>query len=173
MGCGKGRARRDVDGSRRLCSRSRCHGFSPNGEKLACAASDVIEVYDVHSGKLVLGPIKGHENWINCVFWSLDGSQLFSASDDRTIRCWNSKSGESIGKPWTGHTNYVWSLSLSPDGTKLVSSSYDQTIRYWDARSGEPIERPLQHEKVLSAVAFSIRKFPLLLWSLSWHLVGT
>ncbi|KIJ14347.1 hypothetical protein PAXINDRAFT_169759, partial [Paxillus involutus ATCC 200175] len=123
--------------------------FSPNGEKLACAGSNrehVIQVYDVESGRLVLGPIKGHGGVINCVLWSLDGSQLFSASDDGSIRCWNSETGKSIGKPWTGHTSGVTSLSLSPDGTKLASASTDKTIRFWDTHSGKPIEHPLQHE---------------------------
>ncbi|KAF8834181.1 WD40 repeat-like protein [Paxillus ammoniavirescens] len=129
--------------------------FSPNGEKLACAVSDVIQVYDVHSGKFVLGPIEGHEDWINCVLWSLDGRKLFSASADHTIRCWNSESGESIGEPWTGHTDNVTSLSLSPDGTKLVSTSWDETIRFWDTCSGEPIGHPLKHEDYLYSVIFS------------------
>ncbi|KIJ09596.1 hypothetical protein PAXINDRAFT_102218 [Paxillus involutus ATCC 200175] len=134
--------------------------FSPNGEKLACGGHAhnqdyIIQVYDVDSGKLVLGPIKGHQNKIQCVLWSLDGSQLFSASDDRTIRCWDSKTGEPIGKPWTGHMGNVFSLSLSPDGTKLASSSLDQTVRFWDARSGNPIGLPLKDEGPQSAVAFS------------------
>ncbi|KIJ09606.1 hypothetical protein PAXINDRAFT_27895, partial [Paxillus involutus ATCC 200175] len=109
--------------------------FSPNGDKLACSAFnqvDVIQVYDVDSGNLILGPIKGHENWIRCVLWSLDGSKLFLASYDRTIQCWNSETGKSIGKPWTGHTSGVTSLSLSPNGTKLASTSYDKTLRFWD-----------------------------------------
>ncbi|KAF8834965.1 WD40 repeat-like protein [Paxillus ammoniavirescens] len=135
--------------------------FSPNGEKLACAIGDflgksgAIHVYDVKSGELVLGPIKGHEDVIRCVLWSLDGSQLFSASLDQTIRCWNSDTGESIGEPWTGHTGPVCSLSLSPDGTKLASASWDKTVRFWDARSGDPIGQPLQHDNSTCAVTFS------------------
>jgi WD40 repeat protein len=135
--------------------------FSPNGERLACAVGNfvgkpgVINVYDAESGELVLGPIKGHEDVVFCVLWSIDGSRLFSASYDRTIRCWNSDTGESIGEPWKGHTDWVESLSLSPDGTKLASSSYDKTIRFWDARSGDPINQPLQHEEELYAATFS------------------
>ncbi|KIJ13529.1 hypothetical protein PAXINDRAFT_29092, partial [Paxillus involutus ATCC 200175] len=135
--------------------------FSPNGEKLACAAGyyygepGVIHVYDVESGELVFGPIKAHEDVIECVLWSLDGSQLFSASWDGTIRCWNSDTGESIGEPWKGHTGSVYSLSLSPDGTKLASASEDQTVRFWDARSGDPIDQPLQHDHVVFVVTFS------------------
>ncbi|KAF8833968.1 WD40 repeat-like protein [Paxillus ammoniavirescens] len=139
--------------------RSLC--FSPNGEKLACAVGNsmgepgAIPVYDVDSGELVLGPIKGHENVVTSVLWSLDGSQLFLGSDDATIRCWNSDTGESIGEPWTGHTHWVDSLSLSPDGTKLASASFDKTVRFWDAQSGDPIGQPLQHDNWVYAVTFS------------------
>ncbi|KAF8833075.1 WD40 repeat-like protein, partial [Paxillus ammoniavirescens] len=130
--------------------------FSPNGEKLACAVGNTagepgaIHVYDVDSSELVLGPIEGHTEPVTSVLWSLDGSQLFSASLDYTIRCWNSDTGESIGEPWKGHT-----ASLSPDGTKLVSASEDKTVRFWDARSGDPIGQPLQHDSVVVTVTFS------------------
>ncbi|KIJ13518.1 hypothetical protein PAXINDRAFT_80939, partial [Paxillus involutus ATCC 200175] len=116
--------------------------FSPNGEKLACAVGVyaarpiAIHVYDVESGELILGPIKGHTKPVTSVLWSLDGSQLFSASLDHTIRCWNSDTGESVGEPWKGHAHHVWFLALSPDGTKLASTSEDNTFRFWDAHSG-------------------------------------
>ncbi|KAF9239102.1 WD40-repeat-containing domain protein [Melanogaster broomeanus] len=118
-------------------------------------ADNAIGVFDVESGELILGHIEGHEDIINCVIWSLDGSQLFSASFDHTIRCWNSETGEQIGQPWAGHTYWVNSLSLSPDGAKIASSSYDTTVRFWDAHSGDPIGQPLQHGSWVSAVALS------------------
>ncbi|KAF9219596.1 WD40 repeat-like protein [Gyrodon lividus] len=141
--------------------RSLC--FSPNGKKLAAAVdrseddhiTHVIRVYDVESGELILGSIKGHERFVRCVLWSLDGSWLFTSSGDSTIRCWNSETGEPIGQPWTGHTDAVTSLSLSPDGTKVASASFDKTVRFWDVHSGEPVEQPLQHERRLWAVTFS------------------
>ncbi|KIJ04515.1 hypothetical protein PAXINDRAFT_94628, partial [Paxillus involutus ATCC 200175] len=114
-----------------------------------------IHVYDVESGELVLGPLEGHTEPVNCVLWSLDGSQLFSASLDHTIRCWNSDTGESIGDPWKGHTDGVNYLSLSPDGTKLASVSDDKTVRFWDAHSGDPIDQPLQHDDAVNVVTFS------------------
>jgi WD40 repeat protein len=152
-----GRIRHSIKAGRRV--HSLC--FSPNGEKLACAVGNsvgepgVIHVYDVESGELILGPIKGHQDWVRCVLWSLDGSQLFSASDDHTIRCWNSDTGESIGEPRKGHTHYIYSLSLSPDGTKLASASADKTVRFRDAPSGDPIGHPLQHDNAANVVTFS------------------
>jgi WD40 repeat protein len=150
-----GEIKHSIDAGSGVCSLC----FSPNGEKLACAVVNVvgehgvIHVYDVESGELVLGPIKGHEDVVRCVLWSLDGSQLFSGSDDHTIQCWNSDTSESIREPW--ETDYVWSLSLSPDGTKLASASADNTVRFWDVRSGDPIEPPLQHDNSINVVTFS------------------
>ncbi|KAF8838860.1 WD40 repeat-like protein [Paxillus ammoniavirescens] len=136
--------------------------FSPSGEKLACAVNSWtggvhdIKVYDVQSGELVLGPISGHEGNVCCVLWSLNGSQIFSASRDRTIRCWNSKTAEPIGEPWTGHRHPVMSLSLSPDGAELASVSLDKTLCLWDVHSGGlRIEPPSQHQHGIRAVAFS------------------
>ena len=133
----------------------RAMSFSPDGKKLACATDDDIRVYDVASSTLVLGPIEGHENYLSCVLWSCDGSRLFSASDDKTIRCWNSDTGEQIGHPWTGHTRVIRSLSLPPDGWVLASASWDATVRFWDTTTGNPIGQHLQHDKGVEAVRFS------------------
>ncbi|KAF8837898.1 WD40 repeat-like protein [Paxillus ammoniavirescens] len=130
--------------------------FSPDGTKLASAHDDeMIRVFDVENGNLIVGPIQGHTNFANSVVWSLDGSRLFTASDDCSIRLWDSETGEAIGDPWTGHTRYVNSISLSPDGTKLASVSGDATVRFWGTESGEPIGEPLQHGNDVWVVIFS------------------
>ncbi|KAF8839729.1 WD40 repeat-like protein [Paxillus ammoniavirescens] len=153
----RGKIKHSIDAGSRVDSLC----FSPDGEKLACAVNNftgrvfAIQVYDVETGELVFGPMKGDEGCVRCVLWSLDGSRLFSASDDHTIRCWDPERADSIGEPWTGHTEYVLSLSLSPDGTKVASASGDRTIRFWDVHSGDPVEHSLRHENSLYAVAFS------------------
>jgi WD40 repeat protein len=129
--------------------------FSPDGKKLACGTYDDIRVYDVDSGTLILGPLRGHQESVFDVLWSRDGSRLFSASDDKTIRCWNSDTGEQIGHPWTGHTGIMHSFSLSPDGSILASASWDKTVRFWDTTTGNPIGQHLQHDRAVEAVRFS------------------
>ncbi|KAH0828932.1 quinon protein alcohol dehydrogenase-like superfamily [Lanmaoa asiatica] len=131
--------------------------FSPgDGDKLACGTNyGSMFVYDVKSGTLILGPLKGHKDCVRCVLWSNDGSRLFSASYDKTIRCWNSNTGKPIGEPWTGHTCIIRSLSLSADGSILASAAWDQTVRFWDATSGDPVGKPLQHDGPVYAVCFS------------------
>ena len=130
--------------------------FSPDGEKLACGTDrGDIHVYDVKNGTLILGPLKGHQEWVCSMLWSRDGSRLFSASWDKTIRSWNSDTGEQIGQPRTGHTDWVHCLSLSPDGSILASAGDDKTVRFWDATSGHPIGQHLQHDHLVYAIGFS------------------
>ena len=127
--------------------------FSPDGTKVACGTRDGSRVHDVDGGKLLLGLLQG--DWIRDVLWSRDGNRLFSSSDDKTIRCWNSETGEQIGHPWTGHKDSIRSLSLSPDGSILASASFDQTVRFWNATTGNPIKQHLQHDGQVNAVRFS------------------
>ena len=127
--------------------------FSPDGKKLACGTDDDIRVFDIDSGELVLGPL--HEDGVFDVLWSHDGNRLFSTSDDKTIRCWNSDTGEQIGHPWTGHTDAIHSLSLSQNGSILASASFDRTVRFWDATTGNPIGQHLQHDQRVDVVHFS------------------
>ena len=129
--------------------------FSPDGNKLACGTEGDIRIYDVETGTLILGPLEGHDGYINCVLWSRDGTKLFSASDDKTIRCWDSNAGQQIGQPWTGHTDWISSLSLSPDGTLLTSASLDKTVHFWDTAYGRPVRQHLQHDTTVNSVCFS------------------
>jgi len=127
--------------------------FSPEGNKLACATTDDIRVYDVNSGRLI-AVLSLNGDWVVDVVWSRDGGRLF-ASEGRTIRCWNTDTGQQIGHPWTGHTDNIFSLSLSPDGSTLASASWDRTVRFWNATTGNPVGQRLQHDNGVYVVRFS------------------
>ena len=129
--------------------------FSPDGKKLACGTDNDIHVYDIDSGTLILGPLRGKNRRIRCMLWSHDGSRLFYGSNNKAIRCWNPDTGEEIGHAWIGHTHYVRSLSLSPDGSILASASLDHTVRFWNAATGNPIGQHLQHGEEVEAVRFA------------------
>lgn len=128
--------------------------FSPDGGKLSCGTGYDVRVYDVSSCVLLLGPLKGHKDWVRRVLWSCDGSTIFSTSYDKTIRCWNAETGEPVGQPWRGHTDWVYTLSLSPDGSVLASVSNDRTVRLWNTTSGISVGQ-LQHDTDVAAVCFS------------------
>ncbi|CCO34143.1 Vegetative incompatibility protein HET-E-1 [Rhizoctonia solani AG-1 IB] len=68
-------------------------GFSPNGLFVVSGSlDDTVCVWDAQDGKRILGPLRGHTNWVNCVEFSPDGSHIVSCSHDATIRFWDATS---------------------------------------------------------------------------------
>jgi WD40 repeat protein len=137
--------------------------FSPDGKRLAVGLEwGTFEVFDVGTGRLVLGPIRvcDHSDSdidVACtgILWSRSGSQLLSSSTDGIIKRWNSLSGKSIGDPFVGHADRLYGISISPNGTTLASVSKDRTLRFWDVESGRQIGKPLKHDDEVWFVAFS------------------
>jgi WD40 repeat protein len=89
------------------------------------------------------------------VLWSRDGSRLFSASNDKTIRCWNSDTGEQIGHPWTGHTHCIACSPFPQMDRSLRARPLTTPFDFWDATTGNPIGQHLQHDKQVDVVRFS------------------
>jgi WD40 repeat protein len=87
--------------------------------------------------------------------WLPDGQQIVSASDDKTIKFWDSSNGVSIGPPCTNHTYEIYSLAISSDGSFIASASRDRTVRLWSTKSHQQIGQALEHTKCVRCVAIS------------------
>ena len=126
--------------------------FSPDGAKLASGSGETgsgaefgIYVWDTATaGEIVT--LKGHEGVVNSLRFSADGTQLISASNDGTLRLWDTagKSTHTVFKydfplpddpdqpmygGWsgtgtvTGRTGiYLVDFTISEDGKKVLSS---------------------------------------------------
>ncbi len=113
-------------------------------------------MWDAQTGKVVVGPLKGHTEGVNSVAFSQDNKRIVSGSWDQTIRVWDADTGEVAVGPLKGHTDGVISVAFSQDSKRIVSGSNDQTIRVWDAETGEVIVGPLKgHTSGINSVAFS------------------
>jgi WD40 repeat protein len=127
--------------------------YSPQGDKFASAGSDKIIRLWSKKGELLI-EIKGHENAVTSLYWSKDGTRIFSASLDCTIRTWQSSDGKEL-VVLRGHTKAVTSLCLSPDESHLISASRDCSVRIWDLKTNQPVGEPLLHDGELLALAMS------------------
>ena len=66
-----------------------------------------------------------------------DNNQLFSASQDGTIRHWNIATGRQLRQ--FNHGAPIQSIAVRPDGQRLASVSSKNSVRLWDAQNGRQI----------------------------------
>ena len=81
-----------------------------------------------------------HEAQVSCVAFAPDGKTVASASEDKTVRLWDTATGKEIHQ-LRGHQRWVNSVVFSPDGKMVASASADHTVRLWDAASGKEIRQ--------------------------------
>jgi len=67
--------------------------------------------------------------------FSPDGKRLLTASNDETVRLWDTKTG-ALQVTLIGHTSSVFSSAFSPDGKRVFTSGFDGTARLLDAETG-------------------------------------
>ncbi|KAJ7609458.1 WD40-repeat-containing domain protein [Roridomyces roridus] len=114
--------------------------FSPDSAHIATASDDrTVCVWDATNGKLVLGPLTGHQGDVNSVDYSRpEGACIISGSSDSTIRIWDAGTGTLVGGPYEIPDVEVRDVRFHPNnnGKTFVSCSTDGIIRMWDSQSG-------------------------------------
>jgi serine/threonine protein kinase len=106
-----------------------------------------------HRAHLELLTFKGHNDWVEGVCFSPDGTRLASASHDGTVKVWDSTSGQEL-LTFKEHTRNVQGVCFSPDGTRLASF-FDQTVNVRDSTSGQELLTLKEHTGPVSSVCFS------------------
>ncbi len=88
-----------------------------------------------------------NNDWVNSLTFSPDGKTITSASDDNTVKLWNSD-GERLPN-LEGNT-----VIFSPDGKTIASGSNDKTVKLWNLE-GKLLKTFKGHESSVKTVAFS------------------
>lgn len=112
----------------------------------SCSSDKTICIVD---GGLPPISLVGHQDEVNSIKWSHDGTLLVSCSDDHTAKVWRRKSESS--PEWTfldlrAHTKEVYTVKWAPTGPnspnpqissrRVATGSLDCTVRVWDADTG-------------------------------------
>jgi len=98
--------------------------------------------------------LTGHESWVFCAAFSLDGSRIVTASGDGTAKVWDATTG-TVLFTIDGHKEVVNAAAFSPDGARIVTASADKTARLWDAVCGKEVGALVGHTDRVYCAAFS------------------
>ncbi|CAE6345640.1 unnamed protein product [Rhizoctonia solani] len=129
---------------------------SPNGIFIAVGTMhSSLSMYDARSGRLIYGPLGGHNNGPHTLGISPDSSCVVSGSFS-SVLVRDVQNGELKLGPLEGHTDYVHSVGYSPDGKYIVSGARDKSICMWSAQTGQQTLGPVKwHSAPVRSVKFS------------------
>ena len=97
---------------------------------------------------------QGHTAAINSLKYAPDGTAVYSASDDKSIKMWDVKTGVDINT-FNAHTAPVKCIELSEDGKMLVSGDMEGKLLVWNAKTGEVKLTINAHEGSVNTVKFT------------------
>ncbi|QRV76578.1 small nucleolar ribonucleoprotein complex subunit (Pwp2) [Ceratobasidium sp. AG-Ba] len=108
-----------------------------SGEVVAAGSLDSFEVFmwSVQTGKL-LDVLTGHEGPVSALAFSPTGSQLASASWDKSIRVWSVFGRSRAVEPFQ-LSSEVLAIAFRPDGRELAATSLDGQVMFWDVAEGK------------------------------------
>ena len=69
--------------------------------------------------------LEGHDECINSVCFSPDGTKIVTGSEDKLAIIWDAKTGAKIGSPLKGHSESIKSVCFSPNGMLIATGSED------------------------------------------------
>lgn len=138
--------------------------FSPNSRYLASGADDkIICIYQLESGPPTIAtfgntneppPVEnwktsrrliGHENDVQDLAWSYDGSILVSVGLDSKIVVWSGHTFEKL-KVLAGHQSHVKGITFDPANKFFATASDDRTIKIF--RFTSPAPNATQHDMI-------------------------
>jgi WD40 repeat protein len=107
--------------------------FADKADELLVSGDDkTVRAVPLHSATTLAGITKK----VSRLVYAKDGSLLFIASEDGTVRAYVTADG--VAKFAAIHGSPVRDLSLSPDGAFLASAGDDKLVRLWNAAIGAP-----------------------------------
>eukprot|EP00752_Nemacystus_decipiens_P010298 g9175.t1 len=123
-----------------------------NSQFVSCGEDKAAFLWDVGTGAVVRR-MQGHEQRINACCFSTEGSVLFTASYDKTVRAWDMRSrNRSPIQTLEGCKDSATSVSATPSGDELVVGCVDGKVRTYDLRAAcvheDDVHAPVTHASV-------------------------
>ena len=128
--------------------------FLNRGKTIISAGKDrTVKLFDLSERQII--KVLEHENPVNTVAVSADGTLAASAGRNGEINFWSLPEGKLLFGTKGGSGKSVLSLAISPDNSTAVSSDEDGVINKWDIKSMKITETFRESSGAVNAVAFS------------------
>ncbi|KAF2862232.1 WD40 repeat-like protein [Piedraia hortae CBS 480.64] len=96
-----------------------------------------IYLFDMRNLSRALNVLKDHVSAVMDVEFSPTGTELVSASYDRSVRLWNRQEGHSRDIYHTKRMQRVFACRWTPDARYILSGSDDGNVRLWRAQASQ------------------------------------
>ena len=96
----------------------------------------------------------GHTGKVNSISFSPNRKVLATASDDNTVKLWDTRTYKEI-KTLTKGKQEVRGISFSPNGKILAVATYSNTVQLWDTSTYQVIKTLDGHKAWVQGVSFS------------------
>jgi WD40 repeat protein len=118
--------------------------WSPDGKHVAAAGVDKsIRVWEATaSGGKLVHSVFAHEGPVTRLVYTSDGKTLYSLSEDRSIKSWNTSTMTEI-KVYDKQPETPLCLAVRPDQKQLAVGRYDGALVLLDAATGQTQAQPL------------------------------
>jgi WD40 repeat protein/class 3 adenylate cyclase len=138
--------------------------FSPDGRLIAGSPGTGVEadpavqrsvpVWDLSTGALV-ATLKGHEKQVTAVEFDPSGRTIVTASDDETLRTWDTQTWEQQRVLDVGGEFGAYGLAFSPDGRWLLAGiGLESAVSVFDAGTMERVGELPGHADYIQDLAF-------------------
>ncbi len=127
--------------------------FSPDGQFIVAGGEESAQVFSVGGKQEVTRIVQG-AGAVTSLAFAPDGKMLATASEDETVRLWDSGNWQEI-KLIIKDAGEFHTLEFSPDGKILAAGGQARTIWLWDVASGRELARLSGHNEIIRAIAFS------------------